>query len=362
MRTEITSQSVAQTSGGAFTFWTRFRATFGPAVVGLVGGTLTVGIAFVSLTTILRSCSDTYAKFPSVRTPWLAGDFTLPVVACIPVVLLAFVSPFAMGLVTAHLVRPKDRWEAVSAGLTTAATSSATAYLLWIGWMVTVAMVIVPSVSDMNLFANSTKLPAEATAHPSDVLLAPYPDLKATQADERGASFFAKIVSDQVVGSAHGIWCGVAMSVATVGLPGLCGTLAGTWLLRRRGAWWSKLFAYLELTVATAVPLGLFLFFVGSPGGFVEPPMTWFQFVSLIAVSAVVFAGGVAGWNWPLRLVAAFAWVMTLTGVGFRDSTSLAAVMAIVVGYGGLAFLLVRQLLLRWNAQEPSATRLVIPA
>ena len=62
--------------------------------------------------------------------------------------------------------------------------------------------------------------------------------------------------------------------------------------------------------------------------------------------------------------MAAFAWVMVLTGVGFRDYTSHSLIgtsfldriwkpstFAALVGYGGLALLLVRQLARRSNAR-----------
>jgi hypothetical protein len=357
VNTEITPPVAALTPDSAVAFWPRFLSTFGPALVGLLGGALTVGVAFVSIPPILRACSQTYARYPSVQAPWLAGDFTLPSAVTIPLFVLAVVSPFALGLVTARLVRPRDRWEAVSAGLTTAAAGSATAYVLWIGWKVAIATVLVPSVSDMTLLAESTRTPAAATAAPSDVLADQYPDLKGVPGDERGALFFPKIMSDQVVGSAHGVWIGVVTAVGLVGLPSLCGTLAAAWLLRRGGAWWVLLLSYVELTVAISVTLGLLL---AAAVGF-GLPAGWFRYAVLVAASVTVVTGVLKRWGFPLRVTAAVAWALVLLGVGFEDRfsrpISLVAAYSVYAGVGVLFVLraaLRRPLDLRFSPQHVS--------
>ena len=287
----------------ALAFWPRFRVTFGPALVGLLGGTLTVGIAS-SMIPVLRAVAATYSKYPSLAAPWPARDFSLLYPITILLCVLAVAATFGMGLVTARLVRPKGQWDAVSAGLMTAATASATAYVLWIGWIVTIAMVIVPSSSDMTLFGIASRTPTEATAHPSDLLTDKYPDLKAAPADERGQLFSNKIVSDQLISSVYSVWYGVILAVAVIGLPAFCGTLAGSWLLRRGGSRWSNLFSYLELTASTAVPLGLlFVQFLGSH----DLPIAWYRYAALLIISAIVVAGVHGRWAWPIRLVAAYA-------------------------------------------------------
>jgi hypothetical protein len=334
-------QSPAPASSSSF--WTRFRTTFGPALVGVLGGTLTAGIGCASLLTVLKNCSATYAKYPSLQAPWLAQDFQLHPVILIPLVVFAFIAPFAVGYATAWLVRPKDRWEAVSAGLTTAMTASGTAYLLWIGWMVTLAMVIVPSINDLALFGNSTQAPTVTTAKPSDVLTGPYPDLITTPADERGGLFFPKIVSDQVVGSAYGVWYGVILSIAIVGVPSFGGTLAATWLLGRGGSWCSKLISYTELTVATTVPLGLLIFAVVPIGFMFDEPMAWLRLAALTTVSAVVVLGVFGRWNWPIRFVSAFTWAIVLMGVGIGSHQSGPITYAAYAVYSGFAFLVLQK-------------------
>lgn len=110
-------------------FWSQFRRTFGPALVGLVGGGLTIGVALAVTGELFKNVAKTYAEFPSLQPPALARDITLPTVVLIPLVILGFVAPFGMGLATAWLVRAKDRWGEVSAGLTTALTSTLAAHV-----------------------------------------------------------------------------------------------------------------------------------------------------------------------------------------------------------------------------------------
>lgn len=326
--------------GNELAFWSRFRVTFGPALVGLIGGTLTVGIAWSMMVAVFKNIAGVYAKYPSVDAPWPARDFTLPYAVMVPMVFLAVAAPFIIGLVTARLVRPKGQWEAVSAGLTTAATASAAAYVVWIGWVVTIGMVIVPSISDMSVLAKSSRTPAEATVLPSDVLTAPYPELKATPANDRGQLFSNKIESDQAVGSVYGVWFGVIVSMAAVGLPAFCGTLAGAWLLRRGGSRWSNLVSYFELTVATAGPLVVLVYQMVRVGFAFGQPIDWLRCAALAMVSAVVVKGVIGRWGWPIRLVAAFSWALVLFGAGIGGQFTASIGYAAYAVYIGLAFLL----------------------
>ena len=353
---------IALPSESSLPFWSRFRVTFGPALVGLIGGALTVGIAWVLMIQVFKNIAGVYAKYPSLDAPWPARDFTLPYAVLVPLVVLAVAAPFIIGLVTARLVRPKGQWEAVSAGLTTAATASAAAYVLWIGWVVTIAMVIVPSISDMTRLGNSSRIPAGTVAHPSDVLTEPYPELKATPADDRGGLFTNKIESDQVVGSVYGVWFGVILSMAAIGQPAFCGTLAGAWLLRRGGSRWSNLVSYFELTVATAVPLGVLVYQFVRVGFMFGQPFNWLRCAALAMVSAAVVTGVMSRWSWPIRLVTAFAWAMILVGVGIDGPDARPISYAAYAVYGGLAFLLFQ----KWHSApgQPvaSGSQLMMPA
>lgn len=349
MNDNNSSTRPATTPGNTTGFWWRVRLTFGPALAGLLGGGLTIGISYSALVTLLKNVANTYAKYPGVETPWLARDLTLPTLLVIPVVVLGAVGPLGMGLATAWLVRSKDRWGDVSAGMTTALTSSLAAYVVSIGWAVTVATVVVPSIADLTLFGNSTRAPTEATGKPSDVLAERYLDLKETPADDRGAVFFAKIISDQVIGSVNGAWIGVGVSLVTVGLLGFSGTLAGGWLLRRGGPWWSIVVPYGEFTVATSLcagTLGMAVLGLGRP-------TTWLGATCLLANTALVVMGVIGRWHWLLRVGVALSWGLVLSGAGLDNRMSQPVTLAAYLAYGVVGVLLFRH----WFVPSPrSAT------
>jgi hypothetical protein len=140
-------------------FWPRCRATVGPTLVGLVGGGLTAGVAVVAISTLLHNCAATYAKFPGVERPWLAQDFTVPDYLIVPLALLGFAGPFAMGLATALLVRSRDGWGDLAAGLQTCLAGTLAGYAAGVGLATTLALVVVPSIADFQAFADATKTP-----------------------------------------------------------------------------------------------------------------------------------------------------------------------------------------------------------
>lgn len=319
-------------------FWSRFRETFGPAVVGLIGGGLTIGVALTATVPLLKNAANSYAEFPSLHPPAPIRDVSIPSAVLVPLAVLGVIAPFAMGLVTAWLVRRRDRWDQASAGLTTGLTSALAAYAVGLGWTVALATTVVPSIADLTLFAEATKTPAVG-AQPADALLKSYPDLARKPADERGALFFAKIVSDQVAGTAHGVWWGVGLALASVGTLGLFGTLVGSWLLRRGRSWRANVVPYLELTVATALATGRL---VGNVAGYDES-LTWFGAVALMAATALVVVGVVGRWNVLLRVTVAVTWVLVFLGAGFGGSRFPAAVA--YLAYGALLVLLCQRYL-----------------
>jgi hypothetical protein len=319
-------------------FWSRFRETYGPALVGVIGGSLTIGVALNATVPLLKNAANAYAEFPSLQPPGPIGDVSIPRAVLVPLAALGVIAPFAMGLVTAWLVRRRDRWDQVSAGLTTGLTSSLAAYVVGLGWAVALATTVVSSIADLTLFGEATKTPAVG-AKPADALLKYYPDLANKPADERGGVFFAKIVSDQVAGTAYGVWWGVGLSLASVGTLGLFGTLVGGWLLRRGGSWRANVVPYFELTVATALATGRV---IGNAAGYDEP-LTWFGAAALLAATALVVVGVVGRWNALLRVTVAVTWVLVFLGAGLGGSQFPAAVA--YLAYGALLVLLCRRYL-----------------
>src|SRR5262249_17121628 len=97
----------------------RLRPTLGPPLAGLPGGGVVRRMGLMGVVVLLRNCAATYDKFPSLARPWLARDLGLPEWLILPLSLLGCVLPFAMGLATVWLVRPRDFWADLSAGITT---------------------------------------------------------------------------------------------------------------------------------------------------------------------------------------------------------------------------------------------------
>jgi len=297
-------------------FWSKFRQTFGPALIGLAGGALTLGFAYCIMIHVLKNGATAYAKFPSQAPPWLFSEIALPVWLQLPLLLTGLITPFGMGLATAGLVRGRDRWGQLAAGLTTSLTASFMAYFLWIGCLVSIASVIVPSIADLTLLADSTKQPAVASGVPSDVLAERYPDLKDTPAEERGGIFFAKIVSDQVSGSAHGVWLGIGLSLASVGGVGLFGTMTASWLYRRGGSFRSIFVPYLELSLSTSIT---FVFLMATLFGIsryrADSPSELLLWLGLIVCTVLINRCVVRGWSRMLRVSNAVTYVLLVASL-----------------------------------------------
>jgi hypothetical protein len=293
----------------------------------------------LSIGPLLTNVSNTYREFPNLSPPFLAQDCSLPPLIGIPLAFIGIVAPFLMGLATARIVRSTNCWDDVSAGLTTALTSSLAAYVFSIGWAVTLALVVVPSISDLTLLGTSTRTPVSPAAAPSDPLAERYPDLQGIPADKRGLHFFAKIMSDQVVGSAYGTWLGIGLALSSVGLLGFCGTIAGGWLLRRGGSSLSIVIGYFELTVSISLAFGRL---ISIPFGLTDS-MSGIGAGCLVACTGVVVAGVIGRWRWLLRVAAALAWVMAQAGAGFDSRHSLPVTLTGYLSYGILAALLFRQ-------------------
>ncbi len=326
-------------------FWSKFRQTFGPALIGLVGGALTLGYAFSIYTPVLGSCATAYAKFPSQSPSWLFFDMTLPGLLQLPLLLIGLAAPLGMGPATAWLVRGRDRWGQLAAGLTTALTGSFMAYFLWIGCLVSVASVIVPSIPDLTLLADSTKQPVVASEVPSDVLAERYPDLKDTPTEERGRVFFAKIVADQVGGTAHGVWLGIGVALTSVGGVGLFGTMTASWLYRRGGSFRSILAPYLELSLSTSITVGILIQTLIRPAPQrADYSSSLFFWVGLFGCTALINRAVVGGWNPMLRVSIAVTYIMVLASF-FQGVSILAPILGLAVV--GL------QLVRRWFVRDP---------
>jgi hypothetical protein len=300
------------------------------------------GAALLSFVVLLRNCADTYSHFPSLSRPSLAIDLSILDELLVPLAVIGAVLPFLMGLANYWLVRPRDVWADVSAGITTALASTLSSFAAGIGWAVILAMTVVPSIADLTWFGDATRRPAAAQgplAHPSAVLVEHYPDLADLPADDRGGRFMSKVVADQVTGSAWGVWLGLLLSLATVGGVGFCSTLAAGYLRRRGGSLRTIAVPYLELTVSTSLLLGLLLREVvfGSSHTFDSTTLRACLFLCLACLTAMVVLGVLHRWRWVLRSSVSITWIVVfLQALGSAVPWYLAAI--VYLGCGTLMF------------------------
>jgi hypothetical protein len=334
----------------------RIRTVFGPLLVGLIGGGAVGGAALLSFLVLLRNCAATYAHFPSLPSPLLAVDATLPNWLVGLLAVLGIALPFTMGLATIWLVRPADFWADVSAGLTTALASTLSSLAAGIGWGAVLAMAVVPSIADLTWLGNATRTPAGVegqAAHPSGSLVEHYPDLADQPADERGGRFMAKIVADQVLGSAWGVWLGLVLALSTCGALGFCSTLAAGYLWRRGGSVRAVVLPYLELTVSTSLLIGLlfreYTFNAGLVAGAAKMQIAlllWLAWLTVVIVLAVV-----QRWRWTVRLALAITWgVVFWQSAGYWVPWYLAG-----AAYLGSGILLIQHWLGRQSNALPAA-------
>ncbi len=307
-------------SGSQACRWTRLRTTFGPTVAGLLGGGLLGLTSLTFIEPLCRNVAATYAQYPNLEPPTIARFPGLPHWLSLLALAAGIVIPIATGAAVVWLVRPRDVWADLSAGLTAALACTLAAFASCIGWAVVLALVVVPSISDLTLLGDSVQV--KAGVHPSKPLVEHYPDLKSVEPDQRGAKFMPKIVSDQVSGGLQSVWIGMLMALLTAGSLAMCGTLAAGHLMRRGGNWKRMIWPYFEITMPLTVAIGLFGALLLSPIWAISSSFNPFGFgpfwaAGLIVSSLFVVAGAIRRWPWLPRLCLAITWFILLTRPGF---------------------------------------------
>ena len=106
-----------------------------------------------------------------------------------------------MGFATAVLVRPATRHAAVAAGLAVGFISAIVAFALSLGWGPLVAKTLLPIRDDLYVMSEAAfTRSATGQPHPSDRLLAKYPDLEKAPVWNRGNLIAGKMMGDLLVG------------------------------------------------------------------------------------------------------------------------------------------------------------------
>jgi hypothetical protein len=281
---------------------------------GLVGGVM--GLLVAVQPTIGASAEYAYERLPSLDPPWLAMPWPMPVWLR-TVIYWATVALFpSLGLITAALVRPKNRAADVAAGAITGLICALTVVTLSMGWFCILVMAVLPIQDDLLDLSEAAWAepvaqgrradPAERTRPQSvDRLLQNYPDLRHVPAGERGKVLFAKVRADLAARIPLGIWLGALFVVVCGVLLGTAQVVAAGPLLRREGARRAVIVPYLEVALPA---MGLLTLVFWTAVDLQHAPLNiWYllQFGQL----GLALTGALRGWPWPLRLLLHAGWL-----------------------------------------------------
>jgi hypothetical protein len=287
---------------------------------GAAGWAVPVGLAYGLVATLLfwMAClafqlyrwGQVYPRaFPSLPLPPLvpAAPTTIPfyVVVYVGVTLAGCTA----GLVTAGLIRPRNRMADVAVGLVTGGISAVTLFALSAGWWFVFYEAERPVIRDLYLLSRTAWVaegtppagtpPAPAAgaaaltaAEAARELLAKYPDLGAVPPAERGACLEEKILIDVLARIPFGLAWGLAYAVGLCGTFTLTSSLLGGREWRRCGGVRAALLPYLEVAVPLAfLVVGVFAGILDAYRGGPVPLALHFQQLALAVAVPLLWSG-----------------------------------------------------------------------
>jgi hypothetical protein len=304
-------------------FW--LRQNFGAAgwlvVLGLLFGILGGVVSLVTAVhpAIGPGAVEAYRHLPGPDPPWWGRTRPIPGWAqyALGWAMVGLVS--VLGLITAGLVRPKNRAADAAAGAITGLVLGATLMTLGGEWFLLIRTAVRPIQSDLRNLSEAAWAEPRPAGHPPDPagktpprpleqLLQKYPDLRAVPPQDRGRVFYHKIRTDLIGGIPFGVWLSTLFVLICAVPMGTAQVMAAGPLLRRGGARRAVLVPYLEVAVpATA----LFPFAYSLPLQFPHVPlaMTIWSLTQLVLLM-LALASSLRGWPWPLRLLLHAAWLL----------------------------------------------------
>jgi hypothetical protein len=317
------------TLGALFRLWLRqhFGAAGWIVVLGFLFGLL-VGVVCLLVAvhpSIGPEIAEAYRYLPSLTPPRLALIWPLPAWLRQALWWATLGVGSGLGLITAWLVRPKNRAADVAAGAIVGfvcATTTCTLSLVWVGVLIMAVWPIQADLRQLSEAAWAEPVPQREPADPAgrppsratERLLQKYPDLKEVPAGERGRVFYEKIRADLIAGIPLGVWLGALFVLFTGVLTGAAQMMAAGPLLRQHGLCRAVLWPYFEaafpasvlFSLAFAIPLQLrFL-----------PLRIWH--LSLLGMLVLALASTVRGWPWPVRLLLHAGWLFSAWMLAFR--------------------------------------------
>ena len=255
--------TAAQPPSMAFLFWRWLRQNVRTTLrIGLTGlllgtiGSLLVLPRFAS--SLLSNMAEDYARFPHLRPPLLAIDLRWTWSFAAPAFVLGCVVLSCLGLVAAHLVRPRDVWSDATVGFGLGLSAGVPLLALLVGPAMALSLGHVPMLADLRMLVEGyeTRTPRPEPGpdepprrHPQDVLVERYPDLADVDEHERTYSLLGKITADSVNGSFLAIWAGLLLNFGFASVIGIYQTVVAGALLRRHARLRRCLVQYAELVV-----------------------------------------------------------------------------------------------------------------
>jgi hypothetical protein len=302
-------------------FW--LRQNFGGAgwmvVLGLLFGLLIGAESWcVWVQPLIGSgAAEAYRSLPSLDPPRLAISWPMPLGLRSAIFWATVGVGSTAGLVTALLVRPKNRAADVAAGTITGFVAGATSFTLSAGWFCVILTAVTPNQSDLEQLSEAAWAPSAPDGdlpapvgndqvRALDQLLERYPDLREVPAEQRGQVFYHKIRGDLVAGIPPGLWLG-ALFVLVVGvLTSTAQVTAAGPLLRRQGTRWTVTLPYLERALPVTVLIGLV--FVAPFWYAIHIPFP-ILYLPVFGLLLVALTSTLRSWPWPLRLLTHAGWV-----------------------------------------------------
>jgi hypothetical protein len=321
---------LAEASNGGRAFIANLRATFGPALIGLLGGGATAVLLIPTASILVANMTSTYERFPSEPQPWFATHWTPSPWLQLSAWVLGFLLPVLTGLGVVWVARPRDAWATVSAGITAGLASTLASFAAFFGWIMAIALVIVPSIYDLSLVCDATTPPPGVIAqNPQDAFVERHPDLKDVADDERSKAMFARLISDLTVGTARAVWVGLLEAACLCGMVAFFGTMIAGYLRRSSdGRFLPDLVRYVELTVPATLAFNLVVTKVLLPN--IGHMATWPHVLAGLGIAAVVIFVALQRGQWPVRLGLALIWFLCLAPVG-GGSMGIGEIVAYVV-------------------------------
>jgi hypothetical protein len=302
------------------------RQNFGAAgwtlVIGLVVGVLLSGIVWLAeIEPALAAPAAAYQWLPSAERPWLAFSWLPPAWLRNTVPMLGLAAMASLGLLTAWLVRPRNRPADVAAGLVTGMVTGAVLFTLSLGWLAALAR-SKPTADDISLLCRAALAdpppvagrpePTPAEPDPRKRLLARYPDLAGVSAEQRARVVYGDVLCRLLAGLPVAIWCGMLIALVLLATAGVSGAWVAGPLLRRGGPVWKVVPPYLEAELPIAglmVPLFTLL---AMPLFETRVNTPIYHFALLVALPALALVGVQRHWHWALRVLLHSAWIGAL--------------------------------------------------